>query len=263
MNVDLHTIRAVALDLDGVVWRGEERLPGVPQFFTFLNQRGIPYVFLTNNSTRTPAEYVPKIGRYAIPVHDHQVINSGIVTAEAMVKNYPSGTPIYVVGSESLAVMLRARGYLIDPDNAQVVVVGLDTQMTYEKLTIAGRRILAGAAFIGTNADATFPVPGGLTPGAGSLIAAVQTMTGHKPLIMGKPQPTMFEIALERLGAPPERTLMIGDRLDTDILGAAGVSMKTALVLTGISHREDIPRAQAHPDLVTENLETLMTQWAL
>jgi 4-nitrophenyl phosphatase len=259
LTLDLSTIRAVALDLDGVVWREKETLPGTPEFFLFLRERGIPYMMMTNNSTRTVAEYVTRIDALGIPIDGEHILTSGVVTSDELAKRYPPGTPIYVVGSESLIRLLTARGHVFDPENARVVIVGLDRTLTYDKLRIAGQRILAGAEFIGTNGDVTFPLADGVGPGAGSVIAAVQTMTGVTPLIMGKPGPAMFRGALERFKLPADQTLMIGDRLDTDVLGAQRAGMKSALVLTGISQRQDV--GPITPDGVYEDLAGVLAAW--
>jgi 4-nitrophenyl phosphatase len=258
-NLDLAAVRAVALDLDGVVWRGSEILPGVPDFFLFLRDRHIPYLAMTNNSSRTVAEYVKRLEDIGIPVDGEHVITSSAVTADYLARHYPPGTPLYVIGSDSLKALLTARGNVIDPDEARVVVVGLDVTLTYDKLAVAGQRIMAGADFIGTNADATFPTAGKIAPGNGSQLAALITMTGRKPVVLGKPEPAMFMAALERLGTAPADTLMIGDRLDTDIAGAVQVGIRTALVLSGV------PAAQgatvATPDAVYEDLADLLAAW--
>jgi 4-nitrophenyl phosphatase len=258
-GLDLKTVRAVALDLDGVVWRGAEILPGVPDFFLFLRQRGIPYLAMTNNSTRTIAEYVIRLEGIGIPIDGEHVITSSAVTADYLAQHYPPGTPLYVIGSDSLKTLLTARGNVIDPEQASVVIVGLDITLTYDKLAVAGQRIMAGADFIGTNADATFPTAGKITPGNGSQLAALITMTGRKPVVLGKPEPAMFMAALDRLGTPPAHTLMIGDRLDTDITGAAQVGMRTALVLSGVPAADGA--TVTTPDAVYEDLADLLAAW--
>jgi 4-nitrophenyl phosphatase len=255
-------IRAVLLDLDGVVWLDHTPLPGTPDFFHFLAAQGLPYLFLTNNSTRAPHEFIAKISDFGIAVQPQQIINSGVVTADYVAANFAPGTPIYVVGSQSLITMLAERGYPLDADNAQVVIVGLDTSFTYQKLAIAGARIMAGATFIGTNGDSTFPMPSGPTPGAGSLVAAVAKMTNQTPPLMGKPEPHMFRIALARLGLAAENVLMVGDRLDTDILGAARVGLKTALVLSGVHQEADIAHFGVQPDAIYANLAALADSFA-
>jgi len=260
MPIRLAEIRAVALDLDGVVWRGAETLPGVPDFFHFLTARGVPYLFLSNNSTRTVSDYVEKIGALRIAVRPDQIVSSPVVTVAEVRRRYPEGTPIYVIGSDALKATLTGAGYYIDPDNAAVVISGLDVHLTYEKLTIAGQRIMAGAAFISTNADRSLPIGGGkFLPGAGAILAALETMTGVRAQVMGKPEAAMFEMALERFGVPAAHTLMIGDRLDTDILGAARVGMRTILVETGVNAGDD--HADVTPDQVFGSLADVLRAW--
>jgi len=258
-SINFNDLRAVTLDLDGVVWRDDTAMPGVPGFFLFLKQRNIPYMFLSNNSTKSLSEYIHKLESFKIPIDEAHMLNSGVVAADYLRQHYAPGTPIYVIGSESLAQVLTAGGCVVDPKNARAVVVGLDRNLTYEKLKIGGQRILAGAEFIATNADATFPLSDGIAPGAGTIVAALQKMTGVTPKLMGKPERIMFETALHRLGSTAEQTLMIGDRLDTDILGAQQVGIRTALVLTGISRREDVGAIQ--PDAIYESLGSLWEGW--
>jgi 4-nitrophenyl phosphatase len=256
---DFRAIAGVVLDMDGVLWRSAEILPGVPDFFLFLRRCGIPFVLATNNSTRNARDYVARASSLGIPVGDDQVVTSGQVTAEELARNHPPGTPIYVIGSESLADLLTKYGYIVDPGHAQVVVVGLDMKFTYDKLQTAGRLILAGAEFIGTNGDRTLPMPDGLAPGNGSILAAIQAMTGCAPRLMGKPESAMFHAALKRLNTPPERTLMIGDRLDTDIAGAQRAGLRAALVLSGVSGAGDV--GSIVPDAVYDDLAALYAAW--
>ena len=259
-TLDLRTIRAVASDMDGVLWRGTEILPGAVEFFQFLKQLGIPYVMATNNSTKTVHDYVSRLRGLNIPAEPSQILSSVVVTGDYLSKHYPAGTPIFVLGSEAVEAAMMELGYVLDPDHARVVIVGLDYRLTYDRLRIAGQRILAGADFIGTNNDASLPVPDGFIPGSGTMIAALQTMTAREPILMGKPQSTMFLTAVERLGAPAANTLMIGDRLETDIKGAKAIGMATALVLTGVAEDGDVPADYA-PDAVFDDLAALLAQW--
>lgn len=264
MNVE--TIRAVISDMDGVLWRGAETLPGVPEFFLFLRERGIPYVLATNNSTKSVADYVTRLNKLGIPADPAQIITSVVVTGEYMVKHFPPSTPIFVIGSDALEAAMVDLGYVVDPDAAMAVIVGLDVKLSYDRLRIGGQRIMAGAAFIGTNADPSLPTAGGLfLPGSGTIIAALQTMTGQNPLLMGKPGPPMFLTASERLGIAPIHTLMIGDRLETDIRGAKQLGMQAALVLTGVASEDDADDLGAVGDLLPDgvfgSLADLLARW--
>ncbi|GAB4554662.1 MAG: HAD-IIA family hydrolase [Anaerolineae bacterium] len=260
MPLDLSQIRACALDLDGVVWRDAETLPGTPQFFHFLNERGIPYVFVTNNSTRTLEDFAHEIETRGVPVTTSQIINSSLVTAELLKRHFPPGTAIYVVGHARLGEMMRQHGFVVSEISPKAVVVGLDRELTYHKLTVAGQFIMAGAEFIGTNADRTFPMgDGAVTPGAGTIVGALEIFTGKKALVMGKPEAPMFHAALDYLKTRAQETLMIGDRLETDILGAQQVGMKTALVLTGIHQPSDV--GEIVPDGMYDSLATLLEAW--
>jgi len=261
--LDLTAIRAAIFDMDGVLWRGSQTLNGAPATLDFLRAQVIPFTLATNNSSRSVAEYVARCADGGLIVTADQIVTSAVVTAEAIARDYPSGTPILVIGSESLAASLAACGYPIDEARAQIVIVGLDVNITYSKLSGALRRLLAGADFIGTNADPTFPLPDGLAPGAGSLIAALETAAGRPARIMGKPHPAMFLTALSRLGTTANETLLIGDRLDTDILGAQQAGLRTALVLTGVTTPADLARADQpiQPEAVFADLIALRTAW--
>jgi 4-nitrophenyl phosphatase len=259
-TLDLRSIRAVICDMDGVVWLGTEILPGVPDFFTFLTAQQVPFMMATNNSTKAVADYVKRLTGLGLSITEERILSSVVVTCDYLAAHFAPGTPIFVLGSEALEAAILARGFTLDAELAKVVVVGLDFRLSYDRLRLAGQRILAGAAFIGTNADAALPMPGGLIPGSGTMIAAVQTMTNRSPILMGKPQPTMFLSALERLGVPAAHTLMIGDRAETDIAGAQAVGIKTALVLTGVAD-EDTAHITATPDGVFQSLAALLDHW--
>src|SRR5258708_3026321 len=262
-SLDFANIRGVVLDMDGVTWNGAQILPGVPDFFLFLREQHIPYVFATNNSSKNVDEYVARLSSLGVPAEATNIVTSGTVTAEALAQQYPARTPIYVIGSESLIQLLTSFGYEIDPVQAKVIVVGLDTTVKYEKLRIAGQRILAGADFIGTNGGLTLPTADGLVPGNGTTLAALQAMTGCAPRLMGKPEPIMYEVALERLGTTASHTLMLGDRLDTDILGAQRARLPTPLSLTRITTPNEVAGLPANemPDGIYDSLAALHSMW--
>ena len=262
-NVNLNDITVVIMDMDGVLWRGDAPLPGMAELFEHLRARGIPFALATNNSSREPPEYVAKLARLgAGEIAEAQIVTSGTTTAHYVATHYPPGTVVYVLGMPGLRRMLTKAGATVTevPSGVDVVVVGIDFELTYENLKRASMLIRAGADFIGTNEDATFPMDEGLVPGAGSVIAAVRTATGRSPRIMGKPDAPMFEAALELLGTPAATALMIGDRMDTDIVGAQVAGLRTALVLTGVTTREELAQF-APPDGVYENLPALLADW--
>jgi 4-nitrophenyl phosphatase len=260
--MDFTTIKGVISDMDGVLWRGDEPLPGMHDLFAILDRRGIPIVLATNNSSKSQAEYVEKLSRMGVNgLAEQQIVTSGTATASYMQKNYPPGTPVYVLGGDGLRHILSRAGFSIVREQARVVVVGADFNLTYDNLKRATYLIRDGADFIGTNIDATFPMPDGLAPGAGTIIAAVATATGAMPQIIGKPGAAMFQAALEVLGTKAYETLMIGDRLNTDIEGAMQAGLKAALVLTGVTTRAELEASGAKPDGVFDGLPALLAAW--
>ncbi len=261
MMIPFSSLRAVVLDMDGVLWRANQVLPGVAEFFTFVQQQRIAFALATNNSTKTVESYVEQLNRAGVPAQPEQVITSAVATADYIRRHYPVDTPLFIIGESGLHETLAACGYHEDPARAKVVIVGLDMQLTYEKLKIATLRIRAGADFIGTNGDRTFPVPEGLVPGNGSLLAAVQAATDVEPVLIGKPGKFMFDVALEHLGSTPQQTLMIGDRLETDILGARQAGLSSALVLTGVTSADQAREDAVQADGVFADLLALVQAW--
>ena len=262
MPLDVTSLRAAVLDMDGVLWRGSEILPGIAEFFAFLQQHKIGFALATNNSTKTVQMYVERLNHVGVPAAPEQVITSAVATADYISQHYSPETTVYVIGGEGIRRALAERGFREDPVTARLVIVGMDFEVNFEKFRIAALRIRAGADFIGTNGDRSFPSPEGLVPGNGSLLALLETATDVAPIVIGKPERAMFEVALRRLGTTPEQTLMIGDRLETDILGAQRAGLKTAVVLTGITTAEDAARSSIQADAVYESLQALHASWA-
>lgn len=261
LALNLDQIDGVITDMDGVLWRGDEPLPGLRPFFALVRERGLPLVLATNNSSKSPADYVAKLAKMGVDgVREDQIVTSGTTTLHYLRTTYPAGTPVHVVGGTSFKQMVAAAGFPLVDDAPRAVIVGLDPEATYDRLKRAALLLRAGADFIGTNADKTFPSPEGLVPGAGSLLALLITATDRQPLVMGKPAAPMFAEALARLGTQPGRTLMIGDRLDTDIAGAAALGLPTAMVLTGVNAADDVHTVR--PSAVFDGLDTLVQAWA-
>ncbi len=255
-------IKAVVSDMDGVLWRGNDPLPAMVSLFQMLRTRGLPFVLATNNSMKAPSDYVAKLAKLGVQdVREDQVITSSTTTVSYMKNTFPAGTPVHVLGGDGLRRLLIEGGFILVDAAPKAVVVGLDTTFTYDKLKRASLLIQAGATFIATNQDDTIPTPEGLAPGAGTIVAALKAATGQVPLVMGKPDAPMFQAALRLLGTTPAQTLMIGDRLNTDITGAALLGYKTALVLTGVSTRADVEVSAVKPDVIYADLAALLEAW--
>ena len=223
-------LRALILDMDGVLWVGDTLIADLPPIFEMIDQLGLRVIMATNNSTRTPADYIAKLRSFGVELEDWQVINSAEATAQYLSGVYPEGGPVYVVGEGGLSESLEAKGFRIDDQEVLAVVAGMDRELNYAKIDRAAALIRAGAIFIGTNPDRTFPTPNGLMPGAGTSLAAIEAASYVSPTVIGKPKPIIFEIALERLGVKPEEALMVGDRLETDIAGGQKAGCPAALV---------------------------------
>lgn len=258
----LASIRCLLIDMDGVLYRGGVVLPGAPEFVRWLKAHDIRYLFVTNNSTRTPEQYVERLGKMGIPAEPEEILTSALATRAFLEQRAPRGTPVYIIGQEGLLSALLSDGYFVHTEQSpRFVVVGLDTRLTYDKLRRATLLIRAGASFIGTNPDRTFPSPEGITPGCGAILAAIEAATDVSPLIIGKPERWLFDAALQRLGARPEESAMLGDRLDTDIAGGKRMGLRTLLVLTGVHGAEHVACSSVQPDAVYADLPSLCRDW--
>jgi len=252
----LNQIRAVISDMDGVLWRGETPLPGVAEFFGGLRQRQIPFVLATNNATATFSEVHRRLSALRLDLRQEEVLTSAKAAASFLHHQLPSGAAVLAVGEAGLTTALLQAGFRLvdDAASAAAVVAGLDRHVTWDKLTEAALAIRAGAMFLATNLDPTFPSERGLVPGAGALIAVLETATGCHPLVIGKPEPHLYLEALEFLKTPAAATLVLGDRIETDIVGGQRAGMPTALLLTGVTTRELLAASPHQPDWVFEDL---------
>jgi len=258
----LRNAKAWVFDMDGVFYVGTQPLPGANDLLNALELRERPYMLATNNSMATPADYVKRLARMGIETPESAILTSAIATRDYLLETLPEDAGIYVVGMPALREQLfqdtKFQAVQYGETVPAAVVVGLDKLFTYEKLLLAHHAILAGARFIATNADATLPTENGLVPGCGAVVAAIATSTGVQPVVIGKPEPLMLEMALHRLGVKPDEAVMVGDRLDTDILAGHRAGMLTLLVLTGVSTREEVATAEALPDLVFTDLNAVL-----
>lgn len=262
MMPSLSNITSFLFDMDGVLYRSNHRLPGAKEFIELLQAQGVPFALLTNNSTLTRAQYVAKLAAMDIHVPKERIVTSAQATAEYLARIGPPGARVFVVGEEGIRNALMQRGFtLVEKGEAEYVVVGMDTKLTYDKLKRAALAIRAGATFIGTNPDRTFPAPEGLYPGTGSLLALLETATDVKPQVIGKPQPAIFELALQQTGLPRSGTAVVGDQLETDIRGGKAAGLATILVMTGTSSPAELERSNLKPDWVFPNLGALMMAW--
>lgn len=226
------------LDLDGTLYRGEQAIPGARHFVGQLWERGIPYLYLTNNSSRTPAQVAEKLRRMGFPAEEEQVFTAAQAAAR-LLTGEGEQPRVYAIGEEGLMAALQEAGCRLVQEKADAVVVGIDRQFTYDKLKRASLEIRAGARFVATNGDRVIPTEEGLLPGNGSLCAAVAAASGVNPVITGKPKPLIFQYALELLGTSRKKTLVVGDNLETDIRGGRDAGMDTLLVFTGVTTPED------------------------
>ena len=261
MSFPFASTRHLLIDLDGVLYRGLQALDGASDFIAWLRSHEIPVRLLTNNSTLTPEQYVEKLAGMGISVDRQEVLTSSIATALYLQGLGASGQRAHAIGEEGLMHALQDAGMILSQDGADWVVAGLDRHVTYEQLSAAALAIEAGARFVGTNPDRSLPTEIGLQPGAGALQAALTATTGVEPTVIGKPRPQMYELAMASMGSTAADTAMLGDRLDTDIEGAAAVGMPSILVLTGVSTAEDLKRSDVRPTLVVRDLRELMRLW--
>jgi 4-nitrophenyl phosphatase len=254
------SIKSLMIDLDGVLYRGDEAIVGAKEFIALLQRERVPFLLLTNNSTRTPGQYVAKLARMGIAIEESDVLTSAQATALYLERIAPPGARVYAIGEEGLRAALREK-YTIAESEADFVVVGLDSELTYEKLKTATLLIRSGARFIATNPDKTLPTEEGLIPGNGAIVAALEAATGMAPLVVGKPEPAIFDLALARMGGGKEGAAVIGDRLETDILGGRRAGLITILVLSGATSRQELENSSIKPDMVFEDVRQLYEAW--
>lgn len=257
----LHSIQHLIIDMDGVLYRGNEVLPGTSDFVEFLRKREISFVLATNNSTRTPEQFADKLAGMGIAVRVQEVLTSAQATAGYLAGIAPPGARVFVVGQDGLRAALGEAGFCLVERDAEFVVAGMDFGVCYERLAQANLQIRAGAKFIGTNPDRTFPSERGILPGAGSLLAFLEAATDTKPVVVGKPEKTMMEQALARMRAQPATTGILGDRLETDILAGRRAGLMTLLVLSGVTDRALLAASEIQPDQVFDDVAHLLAVW--
>jgi arabinose operon protein AraL len=243
-------------DLDGTLYRGEKVIPGAPQAIAELRRRGCGVVFLSNKPLQRREAYAEKLTRLDIPAMPDDVINSSLVMARYLARVMPGAT-VFPIGEPPLLEELAAAGFGFSevPDEIDVVIASFDRSFDYHKLNVGYQALRRGSRFLATNGDRTCPVEEGEIPDAGAVIGALEGCSGRKvELVVGKPSSLIVEMALERLALPADTCLIVGDRLETDMAMGRCCGMATALVLTGVTQREDLANASVRPDFVLESV---------
>ncbi len=262
----LRSAKGFVFDMDGVIYLGSTLLPGVGDLFNTFRLRDIPFVLGTNNSTATQRAFVERLNALGVHVEEQQIQTSTTVTRDVLTEDpdLADDALILCIGQPSIPEILQKGTKLRivaedDPvDNVDVVVAGLDFDFSYRKMSRAVEAISHGARFIATNADDRLPTEDGYQPGAGACVAGITVASRVQPTIVGKPEPLMMLKAADHLGLEPSDVLMVGDRLDTDILAAQRAGMTTALVLTGLTDRSMVAESEILPDYVFADLPALM-----
>lgn len=242
------------VDLDGTMYKGKQRIEEAAPFINRLKDKDIPYIFVTNNSTSSPEEVAKKlINDFDVPAKASEVYTSSLATADYL--KTLEGNRVLVVGEKGLVEALTHAGFELTNDNPDHVVVGLDRDLSYEKMVQATLAIQKGASFIATNKDTNLPTERGLVPGAGSLVALLETATKTPPTFVGKPEAIMMEGAVQRINLAKEDVLMVGDNYETDILAGINNGIDTLLVLTGFTSRKDLEAVKEQPNYIVETLD--------
>ena len=245
--------------MDGVLWRGAEAIGDLRSIFRHIKKVGWKVIFTTNNGSRTIQQYVELLSSFGVTVEPWQVITSAIAATSYLRSQFPNGGPVYIIGEQGIIEACAEQGFYQSEADALAVVVGIDRNLSYDKLKTATLLLRSGVPFIGTNPDRTFPTLQGLVPGAGSILAALTAASDVAPIIVGKPEPTMYWLALERLNIIPDQALVIGDRLETDIVGAQLIGCRTALVLSGVTSSDQANAWEPAPDIITRDLKSIIT----
>jgi 4-nitrophenyl phosphatase len=255
-------IKALIVDMDGVIWKADTPIGNLPAIFGKVRQHGLKFVFATNNGTKTPEQYISRLAEFGVDVEPWQVVTSALCVAHMLEQKFPHGGKVFVIGEDGVQIALQDKGFEILPveraPEAQAFIIGIDRTVNFEKMTEATLLVGRGVPFFATNPDKSFPTPRGEIPGAGAWISVITTATGVDPIFAGKPFPYLMELALERLGSKKEETLVIGDRLETDIAAAQAVGCQTALVLSGVSTQAQAFEWNPPPDIISDSLAALV-----
>ncbi|WJE47358.1 TIGR01457 family HAD-type hydrolase [Peribacillus frigoritolerans] len=250
----MKSYKGYLIDLDGTMYRGTEQIAEAAGFINDLRKRDIPYLFVTNNSSRTPAQVADKLRSIGISTEDDQVFTTSMATANYIAEQ-KKGASVYVVGEEGIIEALKEKGMKLVEEHPDYLVMGIDRGINYEKLSKACLVVRNGAVFISTNGDIAIPTEQGLLPGNGALTSVVSVSTQVQPIFIGKPESVIVEQALRVLGVPKEETIMVGDNYDTDILAGINAGIDTLLVHTGVTTKERLKQYKEQPTHVVDTLD--------
>lgn len=245
-------------DMDGVIYHGDRLVDGARDFVDWLNREDKKFLFLTNSSAKSPKELKQKLSRLGIEVGEDDFYTSALATASFLAGQNPN-TGVYAIGESGLINALYDAGFHTDNIDPTYVIVGESRTYNYEQVELAVHLVLNGARLIGTNSDLTGPTERGIAPACRALIAPIELATGRKAYFIGKPNPLMMRHAIKKLGCRREETLIIGDRMDTDIISGIESEIETALVLSGITSREDLPLFPYQPDHILEKAADIVS----
>jgi len=243
--------------MDGVIYHGNKILPGVKEFVDWLKSEQKSFVFLTNSSERTPLELQEKLLRLGIEVNQSHFYTSALATAAFLSNQHPNGSA-YIIGEAGLINALYNAGYTMNNVNPDYVVIGESRSYSFDRIEHAINLVLRGAKLIGTNPDIAGPIENGITPATKALIAPIEMVTGQNAYFIGKPNPLMMKIARKRLGTPADETIIIGDRMDTDIVAGIESEIDTALVLSGISDMDTLKSFAYQPNYILNGIIDLI-----
>lgn len=249
-------MKNVLSDMDGVLVHGKRVIPGAEAFMKRLQESGAEYLVLTNNPIYTPGDLAYRLRNAGLPVPPERIFTSAMATAAFLRSQRPKGT-VFAVGESGLTTALHEAGFIITDHDPDYVVLGETLNYHFEQITKAIRLVAGGAHFIATNPDPSGPAESGLVPACGAMAALIEKASGRSPLFIGKPNPLMMRLALNHLGVHSENTVMIGDRMDTDIIAGVQSGMETILVLSGVTRREDVALFPFQPTQIVDSVQDI------
>ncbi len=262
MNLIPANIKNLILDMDGVLWKDSLQIGNLSKIFSKIQDSGFGIIMATNNSTQTPDQFTAKLKDFGVTIEPWQVVTSSQAVVELMLDALPPGAPVFAIGEKGLQDAILSAGFKLSTvdqaEKAEALVMGIDREINFRKVMEGTLLVRGGKPFFATNTDLTFPTPRGLIPGAGSWISVIVSATNVEPINAGKPAPYLFELGMKRLHASRENTLVVGDRLETDIAGGQAIGCMTALILSGVSSLAQAQAWRPRVDVIARDLAELV-----